>query len=185
MDQFREALEMQVAEEGTEMDVDGSDSVKGSQVDFSVKRLIRRVKERKEHPRPPGFEIKISMKAFEAVLPTIVPSSKREGFATVPDTTWRDVGALETVRAELKMANVEPIKNPQRFRAVGITAATGVLLWGPPGCGKTLLAKAVAAESKANFISVKGPELMNKVRHMSEFQRLIQLNLHIFCTTKL
>jgi hypothetical protein len=103
------------------------------------------------------------MEAFDAVLPSIIPSSKREGFATVPDTTWRDVGALEGVREELEMAIVEPIKNPERFKKVGITAATGVLLWGPPGCGKTLLAKAVAAESKANFISVKGPELLNKV----------------------
>ena len=79
-------------------------------------------------------------------------------------TTWRDVGALEGVRDELEMAIVEPIQNPQRYAKVGISAPTGVLLWGPPGCGKTLLAKAVAAESKANFISVKGPELLNKVR---------------------
>ncbi|CAI6227511.1 unnamed protein product [Periconia digitata] len=165
MDQFREALEKQAMEEETEMDVDGSELAKGSRMDDSIERLIRRVKERKDQIRPAGFEdTAITMEAFDAVLPTIVPSSKREGFATVPDTTWRDVGALENVRAELQMAIVEPIKNPQRFKAVGITAATGVLLWGPPGCGKTLLAKAVAAESKANFISVKGPELLNKVR---------------------
>ncbi|PVI03186.1 AAA-domain-containing protein [Periconia macrospinosa] len=173
MDKFREALEKQAAEEETEMDVDGSDAIKGSQMDDSIERLIRRVKERKDQARPTGFEnTAISMEAFEAVLPTIVPSSKREGFATVPDTTWRDVGALEKVRAELQMAIVEPIKNPQRFRAVGITAATGVLLWGPPGCGKTLLAKAVAAESKANFISVKGPELLNK--YVGESERALR-----------
>lgn len=62
------------------------------------------------------------------------------------------------------MAIVQPIKRPEVFRKVGISAACGVLLWGPPGCGKTLLAKAVANESRANFISVKGPELLNKVR---------------------
>jgi len=119
----------------------------------------------KDADRPAGFEKRvIAMQAFEAVLPTITPSSKREGFATVPDTTWRDVGALENVREELQMAIVEPIQNPERYARVGISAPTGVLLWGPPGCGKTLLAKAVAAESKANFISVKGPELLNKVR---------------------
>jgi ribosome biogenesis ATPase len=106
------------------------------------------------------------MEAFEAVLPTITPSSKREGFATVPDTTWRDVGALAGVREELEMAICEPIKDPAKFAKFGISAPTGVLLWGPPGCGKTLLAKAVAAESKANFISVKGPELLNKVRYI-------------------
>ena len=61
------------------------------------------------------------------------------------------------------MAVVQPIRRPDLFNAVGIVAACGVLLWGPPGCGKTLLAKAVANESRANFISVKGPELLNKV----------------------
>ncbi len=93
----------------------------------------------------------------------VQPSSKREGFATIPHTTWRDVGALHAVREELQMAIVEPIRRPERYEKVGIVAPTGVLLWGPPGCGKTLLAKAVANESKANFISVKGPELLNKV----------------------
>jgi ribosome biogenesis ATPase len=165
MDQYRVALEKQAAEVETEMDVDDETTTsKPSDIDRSIARLIKRVKD-KDQAEPPGFEdTAITMEAFETVLPTIVPSSKREGFATVPDTTWRDVGALEKVRDELQMAIVEPIKNPQRYKAVGITAATGVLLWGPPGCGKTLLAKAVAAESKANFISVKGPELLNKVR---------------------
>jgi ribosome biogenesis ATPase len=164
MDQYREALEKQAAETETEMDIDeAADAAPPSDMDRSISRLIQRVRN-KDVARPSGFEdTVITMEAFEAVLPTIIPSSKREGFATVPDTTWRDVGALESVRAELEMAIVEPIKNPQRYKKVGISAPTGVLLWGPPGCGKTLLAKAVAAESKANFISVKGPELLNKV----------------------
>lgn len=162
MDQYREALEKQAMETEIEMDVDGETN-KLSVADQSITRLINRVRDR-DMTEPPGFEnTTIAMEAFDAVLPTIVPSSKREGFATVPDTTWRDVGALAGVRDELQMAIVEPIKNPQRYKAVGISAPTGVLLWGPPGCGKTLLAKAVAAESKANFISVKGPELLNKV----------------------
>jgi ribosome biogenesis ATPase len=159
MDKYREALEKQAAEMENEMDVDGDES----EMYKSTVRLIKRVRN-KDLARPPGFEdTVISMDAFMSVLPTITPSSKREGFATVPDTTWRDVGALENVRDELQMAIVEPIKNPERYKRVGISAPTGVLLWGPPGCGKTLLAKAVAAESKANFISVKGPELLNKV----------------------
>lgn len=62
------------------------------------------------------------------------------------------------------MAVVQPIRRPEVFRRVGIEAPCGVLMWGPPGCGKTLLAKAVASESGANFVSVKGPELLNKVR---------------------
>jgi ribosome biogenesis ATPase len=164
MDQYREALEMQAAQANADMDIDDTMGVGGSIIDQSIDRLIDRVLD-KGAVRPPGYEdTVISMAAFEAVLPIIVPSSKREGFATVPDTTWRDVGALEGVRDELQMAIVEPIQNPERYAKVGISAPTGVLLWGPPGCGKTLLAKAVAAESKANFISVKGPELLNKVR---------------------
>lgn len=172
MDQYREALEKQAAE--GEMDIDDqANQDEDFAVDRSIARLIKRVRDT-EASRPEGFEdTAISMEAFEAVLPTITPSSKREGFATVPDTTWRDVGALANVREELEMAICEPIKDPQKFANYGISAPTGVLLWGPPGCGKTLLAKAVAAESKANFISVKGPELLNKVRlvadHASHF----------------
>ena len=105
----------------------------------------------------------ITSSDFRAALSEVQPSSKREGFATVPDVTWSEVGALHGIREELQMAIVQPIRRPELFSAVGIEAACGVLLWGPPGCGKTLLAKAVANESKANFISVKGPELLNKV----------------------
>lgn len=101
---------------------------------------------------------------FKLALKEVQPSAKREGFATVPDVSWADIGALHATREELQMAIVQPIRRPELFSAVGIEAACGVLMWGPPGCGKTLLAKAVANESRANFISVKGPELLNKVR---------------------
>lgn len=119
------------------------------------------------HPQPLSDEqlesLTITYDDFIAALSQVQPSSKREGFATVPDVTWSDVGALHATREELQMAIVQPIRRPEVFKAVGITAPCGVLLWGPPGCGKTLLAKAVANESRANFISVKGPELLNKV----------------------
>ena len=105
----------------------------------------------------------ITFTDFTLALKQVQPSSKREGFATVPDVTWADIGALHATREELHMAIVQPIRRPELFSAVGIEAACGVLMWGPPGCGKTLLAKAVANESRANFISVKGPELLNKV----------------------
>ncbi|KAJ2743699.1 Ribosome biogenesis ATPase rix7 [Coemansia sp. BCRC 34301] len=99
---------------------------------------------------------------FLQALTKVQPSAKREGFATVPGVTWDDIGALAKVREELRMAVVEPIRNPDVFAQVGITAPAGVLLWGPPGNGKTLLAKAIANESHTNFISVKGGELMSK-----------------------
>lgn len=99
---------------------------------------------------------------FIQALKHVQPSSKREGFATIPDVSWADIGALYHIREELQMAIVQPIRRPELFKAVGIDTGCGVLLWGPPGCGKTLLAKAVANESRANFISIKGPELLNK-----------------------
>ena len=128
----------------------------------SIMRLVAR-QARTDLEEPVGFEnMVITMEAFLAVFPSITPSSKREGFATVPNVSWKDVGAHQSLREELQQAIVEPIKDPDRYSAMGITSPTGVLLWGPPGCGKTLLAKAVAAESQANFIAVKGPELLSK-----------------------
>ncbi|KAI5809637.1 ribosome biogenesis ATPase RIX7 [Peziza echinospora] len=116
--------------------------------------------------------LSITLPDFLTALPKIQPSSKREGFAVVPDVTWADIGALESVRVELQMAIVQPIKMPELYASVGITQPTGVLLWGPPGCGKTLLAKAVANESRANFISIRGPELLNK--YVGESERAVR-----------
>jgi ribosome biogenesis ATPase len=108
-------------------------------------------------------DLSITQEDFIVAIPKVQPSAKREGFATIPDVTWENVGALSELRQQLQLAIVQQIKEPEAYSAVGITAPSGVLLWGPPGCGKTLLAKAVANESRANFISVKGPELLNKV----------------------
>lgn len=126
----------------------------------------------KRFPHPlPNSELEklcITNNDFLEALKVVQPSSKREGFATVPDVTWDDIGALHQIREELSMAVVQPIRRPELFHALGVSASCGVLLWGPPGCGKTLLAKAVANESRANFISVKGPELLNKYVGESE-----------------
>lgn len=166
MAQYREALERQALDLEQTMDLDDTRDI--SPTAQSIMRLISTAR-RNDIPEPPGFEqTAITMAAFDAVLPNITPSSKREGFATIPDVSWEDIGALASVREELQTAIVDPIQNPERYAAVGISAPTGVLLWGPPGCGKTLLAKAVAAESKANFISIKGPELLNKYVGESE-----------------
>lgn len=109
---------------------------------------------------------------FEKALKKVQPSAKREGFAVVPEVTWDDVGALHSVREELRLAVVEPMRHPELFAAMGISTPAGVLLYGPPGCGKTLLAKAVANESHSNFLSVKGPELLNK--YLGESERAIR-----------
>ncbi|KAK5120542.1 hypothetical protein LTR85_006198 [Meristemomyces frigidus] len=164
LSQYFEALEAQARDTTVNMEADGV----RDRASRGVQQLVARAR-RTDLPRPAGFdERRITMEAFLAVLPGITPSSKREGFATIPDVSWDDIGALQKVREQLQTAIVEPIKQPELYAAVGITAPTGVLLWGPPGCGKTLLAKAVAAESKANFISIKGPELLNKFVGESE-----------------
>ena len=163
MRKLRQAYVRQAVELNYEMDIESMHPKVNE-----IRSLIRRG-HKKDHPLPEGSEAgTITMEAFTSVLPTITPSSKREGFATIPDVSWQDVGALQQVREELEMAIVQPIVNPERFKAIGLDAPTGVLLWGPPGCGKTLLAKAVAAESKANFISIKGPELLDKYVGESE-----------------
>lgn len=98
------------------------------------------------------------MKAIDATH----PSALREIFLEIPDLVWEDIGGLEQVKGKLREVVEWPIRFPGKFERMGIDPPKGVLLYGPPGCGKTMLAKAVANESQANFISVKGPELISK-----------------------
>lgn len=170
MDRYVAARKAQAAEldRSGKMDVDVKQDAAPVFDSASTYRFISLLKD-KATPKPAGFEHReISMEAFLAVLPDITPSSKREGFTTIPNVTWKDVGALESARQELDDAIVDRINNPNRYEKLGAKRSDGVLLWGPPGCGKTLLAKATAAESKANFISVKGPELIDKFVGESE-----------------
>ncbi len=99
---------------------------------------------------------------FMEALKTVEPSSLREVTVEVPNIKWDDIGGLENVKSELREAVELPLLNPDVFKRLGIRAPKGFLLYGPPGTGKTLLAKAVANESNANFISVKGPEVLSK-----------------------
>lgn len=101
-------------------------------------------------------------------LQNVTPSSRREGFTTIPDISWENVGALNELRADLELRIISPIKNSHIYDKFGLETPSGVLLYGPPGCGKTLLAKAIAKESGANFISIRGPELLNKYVGESE-----------------
>ncbi len=115
----------------------------------------------------------VTMDDFVNAIPQVQPSSQREGFATVPGVSWDDIGALSSIREELTLSVLEPIRNPEKFKMLGIPLPAGVMLYGPPGCGKTLLAKAIANESGANFISVKGPELLDK--YVGESERSVRL----------
>jgi transitional endoplasmic reticulum ATPase len=105
---------------------------------------------------------------FKEAMKGIEPSALREVFVEVPDVTWHDVGGLEGTKERLRETIQWPLEYPEVFEAMDMQAAKGVLLYGPPGTGKTLLAKAVANEADSNFISVKGPELLNKYVGESE-----------------
>jgi transitional endoplasmic reticulum ATPase len=97
---------------------------------------------------------------FRYALTTQNPSSLREVVIEVPTVTWDDVGGLEKTKKELQELVQYPVEFPEKFEKFGQSASKGVLFYGPPGCGKTLLAKAIANECQANFISIKGPELL-------------------------
>ncbi|WP_299236710.1 CDC48 family AAA ATPase [Natronomonas sp.] len=117
-------------------------------------------------------EILESMSVTEAdlkdALKGITPSAMREVFVEVPDITWDSVGGLEDTKERLRETIQWPLNYPEVFEAMDMQAAKGVLLYGPPGTGKTLMAKAVANEAESNFISIKGPELLNKYVGESE-----------------
>ncbi|NXG55097.1 NVL protein, partial [Hemiprocne comata] len=144
----------------------------GADILDELQRLLDLLKKQDPVPEEQLQKLCIEMNDFIVALSSVQPSAKREGFVTIPDVTWADIGALEDVREELTMAILAPVRNPEQFKALGLTTPAGVLLAGPPGCGKTLLAKAVANESGLNFISVKGPELLNM--YVGESERAVR-----------
>merc|ERR1712113_266656 len=97
---------------------------------------------------------------FKFALGQSNPSALRETVVEVPNVSWNDIGGLESVKRELQELVQYPVEHPEKFLKFGMTPSKGVLFYGPPGCGKTLLAKAIANECQANFISIKGPELL-------------------------
>ena len=113
-------------------------------------------------------KIIVKMADFQDALKEVEPSAMREVLVEIPDVSWDQVGGLEDVKEELREAVEWPLKFPDLFAQLNATPPKGLLLYGPPGTGKTLLAKAVAHESESNFISVKGPELLNKFVGESE-----------------
>merc|ERR1712028_260960 len=102
----------------------------------------------------------VSQEYFRHALSISNPSSLREMKVEIPNVTWADIGGLEKVKQELKETIQYPLDYPEKFEKFGLPPSKGILFYGPPGCGKTLLAKAVANECQANFISIKGPELL-------------------------
>jgi transitional endoplasmic reticulum ATPase len=113
-------------------------------------------------------QLEVRMADFRAALCEVEPSAMREVFVEVPDVGWGDVGGLEHVKERLIESVEWPLKHAELFTRAGVRPPKGILLSGPPGCGKTLLAKAVATETQVNFISVKGPSLLSKYVGESE-----------------
>ena len=130
----------------------------------ALRRLLPKIKWKEEEtlPKEALEKLIVTKKDFDYALRIVEPSGMREVLIEVPHVKWSDVGGLEKVKEELKEIVEWPLKYPEGFKRLGIKPPSGVLLYGPPGCGKTLLAKAVASEAGANFISVRGPELLSK-----------------------
>jgi len=129
----------------------------------ALRRILPKINlEEKTIPPEILEELQVTREDFENALKVVQPSAMREVMLEIPDVRWSDIGGLEEAKMELREAVEWPLKYPDAFRRMGIEPPKGILLFGPPGTGKTLLARAVATESEANFISVKGPELLSK-----------------------
>ena len=129
----------------------------------ALRRYIPEINLEEERIPPETLEkMVVRMDDFMSAYREITPTAMREVYVEVPQVHWHEVGGLKQVKQEL-MESVEwPLKKPEVFKKMGIKPPRGILLYGPPGCGKTLLARAVATESEANFISIKGPEVFSK-----------------------
>ncbi len=130
----------------------------------ALRRFMKEGKIDISQPIPPDKlrKLKVKMSDFLEALKYVQPTLIREIYVEVPEVHWDDIGGLENVKQQLREAVEWPMKNPKVFEEMGIEPPKGILLFGPPGTGKTLLAKAVATESGANFIAVRGPEILSK-----------------------
>ena len=121
-----------------------------------------------EIPQEQLNKIEITSEDFSLALKEVEPSAMREVMVEIPSVKWNDVGGLDKSRQEILEAVEWPLSDPERFREMGLQPPNGILLYGPPGTGKTLIAKAVATEISANFISIRGPQLLSKWMGESE-----------------
>ncbi|MGA3059439.1 MAG: CDC48 family AAA ATPase [Candidatus Bathyarchaeia archaeon] len=129
----------------------------------ALRRYLPQINLEEERIPPAVLEkMEVQMSDFDNAYKEITPTAMREVYIEVATVHWSDIGGLDDVKQHLKESVEWPIKTPELFQRMGIKPPKGILLYGPPGCGKTLLARAVATESEANFISIKGPEVFSK-----------------------
>ena len=129
-----------------------------------LRKVLPDIKLKEEEPLPKELleRLVLTQVDFKEALKVVRPSALREVLVEIPNVKWADIGGLENIKQELIEAVEWPLKHPEAFKRLGVRPPRGILLYGAPGSGKTLLAKAVANESEANFISVKGPEMLSK-----------------------
>jgi transitional endoplasmic reticulum ATPase len=129
----------------------------------ALRRYLPQINLEEERVPPSVLDkMEVKMDDFFNAYKEVTPTAMREVYIEVASVLWDEVGGLDDVKQHLKEAVEWPLKNPEIFSKLGIKPPKGILLYGPPGCGKTLLARAVATESEANFISIKGPEVFSK-----------------------
>ena len=129
----------------------------------SLRRYLPEINLEEKHIPPSVLEkMEVRMEDFMNAYKEITPTAMREVYIETPTVRWDDIGGLEDVKQELREAVEWPLKSPEVFQRLGIQPPKGILLFGPPGCGTTMLARAVATESEANFITIKGPEVFSK-----------------------
>ncbi len=129
----------------------------------ALRRYLPQINLEEERIPPAVLEkMEVKMDDFISAYKEVTPTAMREVYIEVSTVHWEDAGGLEEVKQHLKEAVEWPLKTPEVFSRMGIKPPKGILLYGPPGCGKTLLARAVSTESEANFISIKGPEVFSK-----------------------
>ncbi|MCD1294535.1 AAA family ATPase [Methanocella sp. CWC-04] len=134
----------------------------------ALRKILPEIDIEKEIPSDILDNLQITNEDFSEALKNVEPSAMREVFVEVPNIKWEDVGGLDKVKQELRESVEWPLKYKEVFQVVNTRPPKGILIFGPPGTGKTLLAKAVANESEANFISIKGPEVLSKYVGESE-----------------
>jgi transitional endoplasmic reticulum ATPase len=129
----------------------------------TLRRLLPDLKLEEDRLSPEVLDkLIVTADDFENALKDVMPSAMREVYLETPDVKWSEIGGLSQVKKELQEAVEWPLKYPDLYKAIGYSMPRGILLYGPSGTGKTLLAKAVATESEANFIAIRGPELLSK-----------------------
>ncbi|KAF7549892.1 hypothetical protein G7Z17_g6091 [Cylindrodendrum hubeiense] len=158
------ALERIMSDEDSRRQILGPEQQIGDAMEISEEIVPSAFHDLPSHP--------VSIGDFKTAIKGFTPSLRKDGFTSIPNVTWSQVGALCDVREQLNMSIIGPIKHPEIYQSAGLNRPAGCLIWGPPGCGKTLVAQALANEAQASFILINGPELLNK--YVGESERAVR-----------